>query len=171
MGYCVLKIDEALPLPQLVGQDVAESGERNEDKLKETRKERTTMPAGDGTGPRGMGPMTGRAAGYCAGYSTAGYMSPMPGQGYGGRGRGGGRGRRNWFYATGLPGWQRAGMGQPAWGAPQPFLGPAGFPPAPGVSGEQEFEALRSQAEGLETALQNIRKRIDELAAEAAEKA
>ena len=26
------------------------------------------MPRGDGTGPRGLGPMTGRAAGYCAGY-------------------------------------------------------------------------------------------------------
>jgi len=26
------------------------------------------MPRGDGTGPWGLGPMTGRAAGYCAGY-------------------------------------------------------------------------------------------------------
>ena len=25
------------------------------------------MPGGDGTGPQSMGPMTGRAAGYCAG--------------------------------------------------------------------------------------------------------
>ncbi|NLG67487.1 MAG: DUF5320 domain-containing protein, partial [Actinobacteria bacterium] len=25
------------------------------------------MPRGDGTGPEGMGPMTGRGAGYCAG--------------------------------------------------------------------------------------------------------
>lgn len=25
------------------------------------------MPRGDGTGPQGMGPMTGRAAGYCIG--------------------------------------------------------------------------------------------------------
>jgi hypothetical protein len=38
------------------------------------------MPAGDGTGPMGMGPFTGRAAGYCAGYSVPGYMNP-----YGGR--------------------------------------------------------------------------------------
>jgi hypothetical protein len=38
------------------------------------------MPRGDRTGPAGMGPMTGRAAGYCAGYSTPGYMNP-----YGGR--------------------------------------------------------------------------------------
>jgi hypothetical protein len=38
------------------------------------------MPRGDRTGPAGMGPMTGRGAGYCAGYSTPGYMNP-----YGGR--------------------------------------------------------------------------------------
>ncbi|MCK4238634.1 MAG: DUF5320 domain-containing protein, partial [Candidatus Lokiarchaeota archaeon] len=28
------------------------------------------MPGGDRTGPGGLGPMTGRALGYCAGYST-----------------------------------------------------------------------------------------------------
>ena len=39
------------------------------------------MPRGDGTGPGGMGPMTGRAAGYCAGYSVPGYMNPVPGRG------------------------------------------------------------------------------------------
>ncbi len=44
------------------------------------------MPAGDGTGPRSEGPMTGRAAGRCAGYPDPGY-STAPG-------RGGGRGRR-----------------------------------------------------------------------------
>ena len=42
------------------------------------------MPRGDGTGPMGMGPMTGRAAGYCAGYPVPGYMNPTPGYGYGG---------------------------------------------------------------------------------------
>ena len=36
------------------------------------------MPWGDRTGPSGMGPMTGRAAGYCAGYSMPGYASGMP---------------------------------------------------------------------------------------------
>ena len=34
------------------------------------------MPGGDRTGPAGMGPMTGRAAGYCAGYPVPGYMNP-----------------------------------------------------------------------------------------------
>ncbi|HEB11422.1 MAG TPA: hypothetical protein ENI06_09450 [Spirochaetales bacterium] len=62
------------------------------------------MPRGDRTGPSGYGAMTGRAAGFCAGYSTPGYANfgagrgvPGPGQattfsalggGYGG-GRGG----------------------------------------------------------------------------------
>ena len=30
------------------------------------------MPGGDGTGPMGMGPMTGRGAGYCAGFAAPG---------------------------------------------------------------------------------------------------
>jgi hypothetical protein len=38
------------------------------------------MPRGDRTGPSGMGPMSGRAAGYCAGYAVPGYMNS-----YGGR--------------------------------------------------------------------------------------
>ena len=38
------------------------------------------MPRGDGTGPMGMGPMTGRAAGYCAGYPVPGYMNPTGGR-------------------------------------------------------------------------------------------
>jgi len=37
------------------------------------------MPGGDGTGPRGMGPMTGRAAGYCAGFPVPGFANPIPG--------------------------------------------------------------------------------------------
>jgi len=49
------------------------------------------MPSGDRTGPMGMGPMTGRGAGICTGYPTAGYANPMSGRGFA-RGRGGGRG-------------------------------------------------------------------------------
>jgi Family of unknown function (DUF5320) len=47
------------------------------------------MPHGDGTGPYGEGPMTGRAMGYCAGHDRPGFDNP-----------GGGRGRR----------WARAGF-------------------------------------------------------------
>lgn len=38
------------------------------------------MPAGDGTGPLGWGPMTGRAAGYCAGFGIPGFMNPFRGR-------------------------------------------------------------------------------------------
>ena len=70
------------------------------------------MPWGDGTGPAGAGPMTGRAAGYCAGYSVPGYQNPIPGRGFAGRGGGGGgRGWRNRYFATGVPGW--AAFGRP----------------------------------------------------------
>jgi len=35
------------------------------------------MPGGDRTGPIGAGPMTGRGAGYCAGYNMPGIMLPV----------------------------------------------------------------------------------------------
>jgi hypothetical protein len=56
------------------------------------------MPRGDGTGPMGMGPMTGRSAGYCAGFGTPGYVNAGRTWGYGpGFGRGFGRGfARGW---------------------------------------------------------------------------
>jgi hypothetical protein len=62
------------------------------------------MPRGNRTGPLGFGPRTGRSAGYCARYPFPGYMNPVPGRGFG---RGRGRGHCNWYYATGLMGWQR----------------------------------------------------------------
>ena len=46
------------------------------------------MPGGDGTGPMGMGPMTGRGAGFCGGSGVPGFASRGPGLGFG-RGRGG----------------------------------------------------------------------------------
>lgn len=44
------------------------------------------MPGGDGTGPWGRGPMTGRAMGYCGGFYGPRRFGPGPG-GFG-RGRG-----------------------------------------------------------------------------------
>ena len=38
------------------------------------------MPRGDGTGPAGMGPMTGRAAGYCAGFNAPGFANLSTGR-------------------------------------------------------------------------------------------
>ncbi|MBN2018681.1 MAG: DUF5320 domain-containing protein [Sedimentisphaerales bacterium] len=122
------------------------------------------MPGGDGTGPVGMGPMTGRAAGFCAGFPAPGYMNPVGGRGYFGRGRGfggrgGGRGWRHWFYATGLPGWARADYGYPA--------GPwAGQP----ITAEQEIDSLKKQAEYFKDTLEDITKQIKELESQQAGK-
>lgn len=33
------------------------------------------MPRGDGTGPLGMGAVTGRGTGFCTGYKMPGYMN------------------------------------------------------------------------------------------------
>ena len=126
------------------------------------------MPRGDGTGPMGLGPMTGRAAGYCAGYSMPGYMNPIPGRGYFGRGRGfgSGRGRRNWYYATGLPGWARAAQGLPAWGGrgAYPYYGaPYANPWGGAITPQQEADMLREQAKAMQEEINSINQRIKEL--------
>jgi len=117
------------------------------------------MPRGDGTGPAGMGPMTGRAAGYCAGYPVPGFMNPVGGRGYGGWGRGGGRGRG---FGRGF-GWAGAGYGYPAWGGVvnpnMPY--PEQF--APAVTSEQELTGLKQQAKYFQDGLDEIKKRMEEL--------
>jgi len=124
------------------------------------------MPFGDGTGPAGLGPMTGRAAGYCAGYPVAGYMNPIPGRGYFGGGfGGGGRGRRNRYYATGLTGWQSASPAYPPFGGAYPYGVPGQYP----MTKEQELELLKNQASHFENALGDIKKRIEELEAQSQE--
>jgi hypothetical protein len=120
------------------------------------------MPRGDGTGPAGMGPMTGRAAGFCAGYPVPGFMNPVGGRGYWGWGRGRGRGFRHMYYATGVPGWARAGFGYPAWGG---FAGSNVPYPAQEVTAEQELQGLKQQAEYFQGALEEIKKRIGQLEA------
>lgn len=41
------------------------------------------MPYGDGTGPMGLGPMSGRRAGYCGGFHMPGFMNNIvPRRGY-----------------------------------------------------------------------------------------
>jgi hypothetical protein len=41
------------------------------------------MPFGDGTGPMGLGPMTGRGRGFCAGFGRPGFANPIAGRGFG----------------------------------------------------------------------------------------
>ncbi len=112
------------------------------------------MPFGDGTGPRGMGPRTGRGAGFCCGYGVPGSMNAGFGRGLGmGRGRGGGWG--NWFRAPGFTGRQR-GFGRLfGW----PFGGGAASP----EPRDAELGALKAQAQGFESALAEIRERIEAL--------
>jgi len=113
------------------------------------------MPLGDRTGPRGMGPMTGRAAGYCAGYSVPGYMNPGPGRGFG-FGRGLGRGFGRGF------GWRRAGY---AYGANYGYAAPYSVYPER-IPPEQEASMLAEQAKALGNELEAVKKRIKELEAE-----
>ena len=111
------------------------------------------MPGFDGTGPAGYGPMTGGGRGFCApGYGGAIRRGFGGGFGYG-RGRGFGRG---WAGA-----WRGFGfVGRP------PVYGAAG----PGyqwgygaVNQGAELDMLRSEAESLRGALDDINRRIQEL--------
>lgn len=115
------------------------------------------VPRGDRTGPRGLGPMTGRAAGYCAGYPVPGYMNP----GFGGFGFGGGRGRgwRHMYWATGLPGWARAGYPRSV----PPAYGAYGWQPPGSIDAKEETEFLKEQAKLLRRQLQDIEERMEEL--------
>ncbi len=103
------------------------------------------MPRGDRTGPEGLGPRTGWGLGYCGGYQQPGFA--IFGLG-GGRGRrGGGRwGARGWGFRNFSRGWA-------GWGTPIPFK----------FSKEDEISWLESQASGLQKALQQVQKQLDEL--------
>ena len=116
------------------------------------------MPGGDRTGPMGMGPMTGRAAGYCAGYGVPGYMNPSVGFGRGrgfgmGRGRGMGWGR----------GWGRGWRGGFAYGVSPYYTGPVAPVPGAAPSGADEMEFLKAQSDAIQEELKAINGRIEEL--------
>ena len=99
------------------------------------------MPRGNGTGPMGMGQMTGRGAGYCAGFAAPGYANSV---GYR-CGFDGGHGFRRMFHATGLPRWARFGSNHTneAYAA---------------ANDEKEF--LKRQESFLENQLANVKKRL-----------
>lgn len=101
------------------------------------------MPRGDRTGPAGLGPKTGRAAGFCAGYAAPGFTNPFPGRGLG-------------------PGFGR-GMGMGFRGGR--FPGAAyGYPYQPAVEIEtdpkQEIGMLQNRANTLKSTLEQVQKRI-----------
>ena len=95
------------------------------------------MPRGDGTGPAGQGPMTGRGMGYCA----VGIMSGLANLFADGFGRGMARGRGGMGFGLGL----RRGRG-------------CGFYPAAPVD---ESAGLKSQVTMLEEQLAAVRERLN----------
>lgn len=99
------------------------------------------MPRGDGTGPNGQGPQTGRAAGYCSGNDRPGFATGGFGRGMrrgGGMGRGGG----------GWPFWLR-------WGG-QALADMARQDSPPATNNPNEVAELRRQ-------LDHTQRRLDEL--------
>lgn len=101
------------------------------------------MPGFDGTGPRGMGPMTGGGRGFC---------SP---RGMGAAFRAG----INPFY------WQ---VPFPFHRGPSPYGGamPYGMPFAPQMNREQEVDFLKKEAQAMREQVEQIESRIKELSTE-----
>ncbi len=120
-----------------------------------TKKGVYAMPGGDRTGPAGYGPRTGRAAGFCAGFDSPGFMNP----GFGGRGRGMGFGR-GWRRGTGGAGygWGRGGGYGPGRGA--------GYGYGRYYSRTAELEDLQGYADSLEAELKSVKQEIQSLETE-----
>ena len=100
------------------------------------------MPGGDRTGPNGMGPMSGRGAGFCSGFGRPGWANRFGGWGrgfFGGR-RGGGFGFRG------------------AWGGYAPYAVPQDYAAGP-VSDEKQW--LEERTRQLENELEQLRRRMD----------
>ena len=97
------------------------------------------MPGFDGTGPRGMGSMTGRGMGFCA-IGLPGMRPYGPWANYPVTGQ--------WPTPQAQAYWQAMQAGQ----APYPFYGgaPAGATPStPQMSPEQELDFLKNQAQNI----------------------
>lgn len=107
------------------------------------------MPGGDRTGPIGRGPMTGRAVGYCAGYTGSGFANPIYGRGLG-RGWGRGFGRGNWGRGRGF--WWRGSF-------PETY-----YSSTPIVKEEKTY--LENMVKDLEEEIKAIRERIQDISKE-----
>ena len=101
------------------------------------------MPGFDGTGPRGMGPMTGGGRGFCSpwGIGAAFRAGVSP------------------FYRQ---------VPYPFYQGPSPYGGamPYGMPFAPQMSREQEIDFLKKEAQAMREQLEQIESRIKGLTAE-----
>ena len=99
--------------------------------------------------------MTGRGAGFCAGYGVPGYTNRGYGSGGAVFGGHGGRGRRNRFFAT-------DGAGRPYF-AGNPIPGGMTFT-APPETPRNEMDVLKGQAQYLEKGLKELQARMEALA-------
>ena len=79
-GFCALRVSEENP-GKASGFAGLQGTSVNKVEISENvEREVIIMPRGDRTGPAGMGPMTGRAAGFCAGFPVPGYINPILGR-------------------------------------------------------------------------------------------
>ena len=102
------------------------------------------MPGGNGTGPNGQGPFTGRGLGNCLSYGIPAIAGAAMAWGFGRR-RGGGRG-----FAGGFGGGFRQGMGR-GFGLPQAFNWGA-------PSKNDELTALKEEAKLLQDRINELEK-------------
>jgi len=131
------------------------------------------MPWGDRTGPMGFGPMTGRAAGYCAGYLGPGYMN-VGALGFGG-GRGGGFGRgfgrgRGWWggpyvgtYYPPASYYPRYHPEYYSYYGPAPYYSQSETSTMPAAARESERTYLEERIRSIEDELHVIQQRLQEL--------
>ena len=102
------------------------------------------MPGFDGTGPRGMGPMTGGGRGFCSPWGM-------------------GAAYRGWI----APPYPRVPYAPPGGYGAMPYqaTGQWAAPFAPQMTRQQELDFLRSEAEAVRENLEQIESRINELTA------
>ena len=106
------------------------------------------MPGFNGTGPNGMGPMTGGGRGYCA----------VPAGRYFGKGRGRGRGWGRGF------GWRHGWFDYgPVGGYPHGVAPYYGDPSASEFTPQQEADMLKKEAKAMQGEINSINMRISEL--------
>ncbi|MFP4654721.1 MAG: DUF5320 domain-containing protein [Methanohalobium sp.] len=117
------------------------------------------MPGGDRTGPIGSGPLTGRGAGYCAGFDAPGFANNVP------VGRGLARGRGFAFYRRGMGLGSARGNGFGFRSNSNPTPGPGQYVENTGFERDVEtsIRSLEQEQRMLREELDNINKKLGEL--------
>lgn len=107
------------------------------------------MPRGDGRGPAGYGPRSGRGLGYCASFDSPGFTKPGPGRGRGFRNNfGPGNGMRRGF--------NRGNMNAQRRYSPN-------YNPQTEYSKNDEINELKNYAKDMKKELDAVINRIEEL--------